>query len=119
MDTLLKDIRYAFRRMLRSRGFTVIALLSLAVGIGTNTAVFTLVEGFLFPTFPYDQDEPIGQAEAYDLSAYAGQDVRVQFRYHGDGWNWWAQVDNVSLGVPSPGALALLALAGLAILRRR
>ncbi|MDY7108974.1 MAG: choice-of-anchor J domain-containing protein [Planctomycetota bacterium] len=72
-----------------------------------------------FPTFPYDQDEPIGQAEAYDLSAYAGEDVRVQFRYFGDGWNWWAQVDNVRLGVPTPGALALLGLAGLARRRRR
>jgi predicted permease len=59
MDTILKDIRYAFRRMLRSPGFTIIALLSLAVGIGTNTAVFTLVEGFLFPTLPYEAPEEL------------------------------------------------------------
>ncbi|MGW8267285.1 MAG: ABC transporter permease [Longimicrobiales bacterium] len=59
MDTLLKDVRYSFRRMLRSPGFTVIALLSLAVGIGTNTAVFTLVEGFLFPSLPYEAPEEL------------------------------------------------------------
>lgn len=59
MDTLLKDIRYAFRRMLRSPGFTVIALLSLAVGIGSTTAVFTLVEGFLFPALPYQAPEEL------------------------------------------------------------
>ena len=59
MDTLLKNIRYSFRRMLRSPGFTVIALLSLAVGIGTNTAVFTLVEDFLFPTLPYEAPEEL------------------------------------------------------------
>jgi putative ABC transport system permease protein len=59
METLIKDVRYSFRRMLRSPGFTLIALLSLAVGIGTNTAVFSLVEGFLFPAFPYPAPEEL------------------------------------------------------------
>jgi len=68
MDTLLQDIRYSFRRMLRSPGFTAIALLSLAVGIGTNTAVFTLVEGFLFPTLPYENPEEL-------VEVYLGQEV--------------------------------------------
>lgn len=73
-----------------------------------------------FPTYPYNIDEAKGWADSYDLSAYAGQDVRVQFRYVGDGWNWFAQVDNIRLGaVPAPGALALLGLAGLIGRRRR
>ena len=53
MDTLLQDLRYALRKMLRSPAFTAIALLSLAVGIGTNAAVFALVEDFLFIDLPY------------------------------------------------------------------
>jgi predicted permease len=53
MDTLLNDTRYAVRRMLRSPGFTAVALFSLAVGIGTNTAIFALVEDILFPRLPY------------------------------------------------------------------
>ena len=58
MDTLFKDLRYTFRKMLRSPGFTAVALLSLAIGIGTNTAVFALVEGILFRELPYqDADE--------------------------------------------------------------
>ena len=58
MDTLLKNLRYALRKMLRSPGFTAVALLSLAIGIGTNTAVFALVEGILFRELPYqDADE--------------------------------------------------------------
>jgi putative ABC transport system permease protein len=68
MDTLIKDIRYSLRKMLRSPGFTVIALLSLAVGIGTNTAVFSMVEGFLFPDLPYHNPEEL-------VEVYLGQEV--------------------------------------------
>ena len=58
METVLKDLRYALRKMLRSPGFTAVALLSLAIGIGTNAAVFALVEDFLFNDLPYqDADE--------------------------------------------------------------
>ena len=47
METVLKDLRYALRKMLRSPGFTAVALISLAIGIGTNAAVFALVEDIL------------------------------------------------------------------------
>ena len=59
MDTLLKDLRYSFRRMVRSPGFTAVALVSLAVGIGTNTAVFTLVEDILFRELPYPEPDEL------------------------------------------------------------
>jgi hypothetical protein len=68
-----------------------------------------------FPTFPYTDDVALGVAENIDLSAYGGQMAIIQFRYQGDGWNWFAQVDEVSV-VPVPGTLALL---GLGMLRRR
>jgi len=53
------DLRYAFRRMLRSPGFTAVALLSVALGIGANASIFGLVEGFLFRESPYEAPEEL------------------------------------------------------------
>src|SRR5947209_4909386 len=51
------EIRYAFRTLLRDRGFALMVVLSLAVGIGANTAIFSLVNGVLLrpPDFPHPE----------------------------------------------------------------
>ncbi|MBV9223740.1 MAG: hypothetical protein JOY85_06915, partial [Acidobacteriaceae bacterium] len=47
MGTLLQDLRYAFRQFDANRGFTLLAIVTLALGIGVNTAMFTVTDNVL------------------------------------------------------------------------
>jgi predicted permease len=56
-ESVVQDVRYAFRTLIRSRGFSVVAVLVLAIGIGANTAMFSLVDAMLLRGLPYPDSD--------------------------------------------------------------
>ena len=58
MENILKDIRYGIRGFLRQPAFTVITLVTLAVSIGANTAIFSVVNATLLRPLPFKDPKP-------------------------------------------------------------
>jgi len=103
---LLKDIRYALRWMARSPGFSAIAILSLGLGVGVNTAMFSLVDSLLFRPLPVTEPSSLvdvfttgGDGGQYETSSYADfQDIKAQNTVFADMMGYSPMMAPLSLG---------------------
>lgn len=83
-ESVWHDIRYGVRQLLRSPGFSIVALLTLALGIGANTAVFTLIHGVMLRQLPIADPQRlyrIGEGELYCCEWGGLQDSWGTFDY--------------------------------------
>ena len=89
MNSFFQDLQFALRQLRKSPGFTAVVVITLALGIGANTAIFTVVEAVLLRSLPYPHPEKIVELEDYNAkrASHAGTigvprivDVRQQNR---------------------------------------
>ncbi|MGQ0642579.1 MAG: ABC transporter permease [Gemmatimonadaceae bacterium] len=107
IDTLTRDLRYALRALVHSPGFTTIAILSLALGIGVNSAIFTLVNATTFPDLPYRDAGRLVDVHETSSELCAGCSVGTSFPTFRD---WRERATSFSgIGAYSESGVALLA----------
>ena len=97
MTGLIVNLRYAFRQLRKNPGFAAISIVTLALGIGANTTIFSLLNGFLLRPLPYPEPDRLGVVirHAEGVSPRTGQFVQEDDPTQ-DGKTWEEVRDQMS-----------------------
>jgi predicted permease len=99
VQTLLQDLTYGIRMLLQRPGFTAVAVLTLALGIGANTAIFSVVNAVLLRPLPFPQSERLMHiGQQFDDLAAAGEPKFLFWRDHSQSFEAMAAYDGFSSG---------------------
>ena len=117
MENLFRDLRFSFRMLIKSKGFTVVAVLSIALGIGANTTVFSVINAVLLRSLPYkDPGELVliwgdtkgeqtlkkhNQVSATDVADFRSQSRSFEDVATYAGWNPIMSGDNEAERIPA------------------
>jgi len=117
-DHICQDVRYGLRRLRQAPGFTAIAILTIALGIGATTAIFSVVEATLWRPLPYSHPDQLVSIQD-DLPGVGARDVGLsepewQDLQHSGIFEWvspaWFDENNMT-GVSTPERVSLLSVA--------
>ncbi len=86
LEALFHDVRHAIRSLIKTPGFTAIAVLTLALGIGANTTIFSVVQSVLLRPLPYDEPDRIVQI----METHPDRGWTISFS-HPNFWDFWDQ----------------------------
>src|SRR5215470_3548913 len=103
MSKFFRDLRYSVRMLLKSPGFTTVAVLSIALGVGANTAVFSVINAVLLKSLPYNEPQNLmllwgtgntgvalenrSQVSATDVADFRSQSTSFEDVATYAGWN--------------------------------
>ncbi|OHB79868.1 MAG: hypothetical protein A2Z25_09060 [Planctomycetes bacterium RBG_16_55_9] len=89
MSTLINEIKFAFRQMLKNPGFTAVAIISLALGIGANTAIFNLINGIMLKSLPVRHPQELRVINwacfGYEINSFSGVTRQSKSGQHSSG----------------------------------
>ena len=91
MNALLQDVRHGVRQLINKPGFALVMVATLALGIGVNAAVFSLLDGFLLRPLPFPQAERLGVLLVHMDGTVPSTERSVTSEddsHDGDTWNW-------------------------------